>query len=97
MSYRIEYGTAVPLKYQRKKRKSHARTLTALSGLLFALAVGQFWPEGRQVLRRYLLPGEPSATEWAFSQMMSDLTHGIALEDAVVAFCQQIIDNGTQE
>ena len=96
MSYRIEYGTAVPLKYQSKKRKSHFRTLTALCILLFAFAVGEFWPDGRLVLRRYFLPGEPSVTEQAFSRMISDLTEGVALEDAMVAFCQQIIDHGAE-
>ena len=94
MSYRIEYGTAVPVKFQETKRKSHVRTLTALCILLFALGVGKFWPDGRQVLQKYLLPGEPTVTEAALSGLMSDLTQGTDLEQAMLTFCQQIIEHG---
>ena len=97
MSYRIEYGTDVPHRFRPQKVKSHVRTLTALSILLFALAVGKCWPDGRQVLQRFFLPGEPSVTEQAFSEMISGLTDGVNLEDAMVTFCQQIIDHGTGE
>ena len=97
MSYRIEYGTAVPQKFQKTQRKSHLRGLTALCVLLFALAVGKCWPEGRQVLEQYLLPGEPSVTEQAFSNMIAELTQGERLEDALVVFCQQILDHGAGE
>ena len=97
MSYRIEYGTAVPVKFQQKKRESHVRILTALCILLFALGVGKFWPDGRQVLQQFLLPGEPSVTEQAFSNMVSDLAEGVSMEDAMVAFCQQILNHGKEE
>ena len=95
MSYRIEYGTAVPVKFQQKERKTHVRTLTALCILLFALGVREFWPDGRQVLQKYLLPGEPTVTEQAFSTMVSDLTGGSSLEEAMLAFCQEILAHGT--
>ena len=95
MSYRIEYGTIVPERFQRPKVKRHIRILTALFVLLFSLAVGKFWPDGRQLLREYFIPGEPSITEQAFSCMISELRDGVALEKAVVAFCQEIIDYGT--
>ena len=97
MSYRIEYGSAVPVRFQEKKRKSHLRVLTALFMLLFALGVGQFWPEGQRMLRDFLLPGEPTVTEQAFSGMIEHLTGGVPLEEAMAAFCQQIIDHGTGE
>ena len=97
MSYRIEYGTAVPDKFLVKKRKSHVRTLTALWILLFALCVGKYWPDGRQVLQKFFIPGEPSVTEQAFSGMITNLTEGVTLEAAMAAFCQQIIDHGTGE
>ena len=94
MSYRIEYGTAMPAKFQQKKRKSYVRALTALCILFFSLGVGKIWPDGRQVLQKFLLPGEPSVTEQAFSTMVSDLTDGVSLEDAMVVFCQQILEHG---
>ena len=97
MSYRIEYGPAVPVKYQPKKRPSHLRMLTALFILLFALAVGELWPDGHNVLRKIFLPGTPSVTEAAFSAMVGDLTNGVELEEAMLAFCRQIIDHGAGE
>ena len=96
MSYRIEYGTAVPAKFQVKERKSHVRVLTALCILLFAFCVSKCWTDGQQILRRFFLPGESSVTEQAFSGMITSLTEGVALEEAMVVFCQQIIDHGTE-
>ena len=97
MSYRIEYGTAVPAKYLKKKRKSHFRIFNALCILLFAFGTGRVWPEGREKLQNFLLPGEPSVTEQAFTGMISDLSEGVNLEEAMLVFCQQIIDHGTGE
>ena len=97
MSYRIEYGTAVPERFQPRKVKRHIRTLTALCILLFSLAVGKFWPEGRTVLQHVFLPGEPSVTEQAFSEMISELRDGAAPEEAVVVFCQKMIDYGKED
>ena len=62
--------------------------------ILFTLAVGQFWPRGQQLLREFLLPGKPTVTEEALSDLVEDLTQGRALVDAMTAFCQQIIDDG---
>lgn len=93
MSYRIEYGTAIPPKFCRKKTKTHIRKLTAMGILMFALIVNTFWPEGRTLLQNFMLPGNPSVTERAFSDMISELTHGIPMEEAMVAFCQKIIDH----
>ena len=97
MSYRIEYGTDVPHRFQPKSVKRYVRILTALSILLFALAVGKFWPEGRLVLQQYVLPGELSVTEQAFSDMISQLSTGENLEDVVVVFCQRVIDHGSEK
>lgn len=96
MSYRIEYGTAVPERFQPQKVKRHIRTLTAVCILLFSMAVGKFWPDGRTVLQRFFLPGEPSVTEQAFSELISELRDGTGPEEAVVVFCQKIIDYGTE-
>ena len=94
MSYRIEYGTAIPRKFRVKRPKSHIRTLTAIGIFLFVLTVRAFWPEGRNYLGTLLLPGKPSATEQAYSDMLSELVRGIPMEEAMVAFCQQIVDYG---
>ena len=97
MSYRIEYGSAAPAQYRKYRGKTWFRSLTAMCLILFALGVSQFWPKGQQVLRAYFLPGEPTVTEQAFSDLVSDLSHGIGLEEAMTVFCQQIINHGAGE
>ena len=97
MSYRIEYGSEVPKQFLQPIIKRHVRTLTAICILLFSLTVGKFWPDGRQILQQYVIPGELSMTEQAFSDMISELNEGVKLEEAVVTFCQQIIDYGAGE
>ena len=97
MSYRIVYGGEPLVEHRIHRGRSYIRTMTALAMMLFALAVGQFWPQGKAMLQELLLPGEPTVTEQAFSGLVSDLGRGIKLEDAMAAFCQQIIDNGAGE
>ena len=94
MSYRIEYGTAVPVKFQPERRKRYVRVITAVFLLVFVLYAAKIWPEGRLVLQRVFLPGEPTVTQQAFADMISELSDGISLENALVTFCQQIIDHG---
>ena len=97
MSYRIEYGCAIPAKFRHPTWGIQLQVLTAVCMILFSLMVGRFWPQGRQVLREYLLPGEPTVTEQAFSGLVQDLSSGMGLEEAVTVFCRQIIDHGAGE
>ena len=97
MSYRIVYGGAPSVEYRMPRGRKYIRTMTALTMMLFALAVGRFWPQGKAMLQEFLLPGEPTVTEVAFSGLVRDLSQGIKLEEAMAAFCQQIIDHGAGE
>ena len=97
MSYRIVYGNEIPTKFMQPPRRSQIRMMTAVCMILFSLAVGQFWPRGKQVLQEFLLPGEPTVTEEAFSDLVENLYQGMKLEAAMTAFCQQIIDHGAGE
>jgi len=65
---------------------------TAVFILFFALLVRQLWPEGMDVLKSVLIPGEQTVTEQALSEMVAGLQEGEHLEDALTAFCRQIID-----
>lgn len=95
MGYRVVYGAMPPVK--RRKSKLRLQALTAAFLLAFALTVRQAWPEGQEMLRRFLLPGEPTVTEEAFRNMISDLQGGEPLADAVTAFCAQIVEYGIPE
>ena len=93
MSYRIVYGPK-PAKPQ-EKRSSHLRILTAVFLLLFAVGVRMVWPEGREVLRNWLLPGSPGVTEAALGEMVEDLRAGEPVGESLTAFCRQVIHGQT--
>ena len=97
MSYRIEYGCAVPAKFRHPAWGLRLQILTAVCMILFSLIVGRSWPQGREMLREYLLAGEPAVTEQAFSGLVQDLSRGMGLEEAMTVFCRQIMDHGAGE
>ena len=42
-------------------------------------------------VQNFLIPGDPRITKAAFSEMTQNIREGQPVEDAVVAFCKQII------
>lgn len=92
VAYRIDYGSG--MQYRRAERGGVLRlqTMTAAWLLVFTLVVSRVWPEGTQRLRQYLLPGgQPVQT--AFQAMTEQLRSGVPVEDALTAFCIQIIED----
>ncbi len=67
--------------------------MTAVCMLAFVLCVRSFWPAGTEKLKEFLLPGEPSGTEAAFSNLVSNLKDGDRIGDAIAVFCGEIIDH----
>ena len=61
------------------------------------LVAGAYWPQGSELLRSVLLPGDPSAAETAFSRMVEDLRMGESLTDAVTAFCRTVVADGVAQ
>lgn len=96
MAYRIVYGPMPPVSREKNYKFLRIQMLTALFLLLFVLLVRQAWPEGTAVLRSMLLPGEPTVTEAAFSEMVIDIQSGEPVREAFTAFCRQIVDDGIQ-
>lgn len=92
MAYRIDYGSGT--KCQRSERGSYLRvqTMTAACLLVFTLVVSRVWPEGKQQLRQYLMPGEQKI-QTAFQEFTGQLRAGVSVEEALTAFCVQIIDD----
>ena len=91
MSYRIEYGPAIPQQYIKRRNPVRLQVMTAACLLLFSLLVRQFFPAGVQELRRVLLPDVPTITQEALDTMMDDLRDGESLGDAFTAFCTYVI------
>ena len=93
MSYRIEYGSAIPKQYIRKTNPLRLQAMTAVCLLLFSLVVSQFFPAGTEALRRILLQEKPSVTQEAVDAFMGDIRSGESLGDSLTAFCVYIIDH----
>ena len=91
MSYRIEYGPAMPGRYIEKNSFIRLQSMTALCLLLFSLTVRYFFPSGTEKLRQILLPGELSVTQEAVETFMSDIRNGEAFADSLTAFCEYIV------
>ena len=93
MGYRVEYGP------QEKKQESKLwnslkmQILTTVFLLFFVLGVRGAWPEGTEKLKEFLLPGQPSVTETAFQNLISDLKEGDSIPDAVSTFCREIVEH----
>ena len=94
MAYKVVYGP-MP-KSQKKPGILRFQVLTALCLVLFSLGVRTVWPEGREVMQEFLLPGEQNATQAAFGEMLEGLENGQTLSDAVMAFCRQIVQDELQ-
>ena len=63
------------------------------SGLLaFALLVRCFWPEGCEMLQKTVLPEAASDVQLALETMVADLSRGSTLEDALTAFCLEVLN-----
>ncbi len=95
MGYKIVYGPVQETAPKRTGRGGRLRTMTALFFLLGCLSVRTLWPEGASLLRVILLPGTPTATEAAFSEMMTALRDGEPVSETVAAFCRVVVENGT--
>lgn len=94
MGYRIVYGSEREQADQTTNRWGRIRLLTAVFLLALILGTRLFWPEGTQLLRDVLLPGEAGVTSTAFSQMVTQLQEGEPFGQAVVGFCQYVVGHG---
>ena len=61
--------------------------------LICLLLLGSLKLIGWDILKHYLLPGDPDITETAFNSMIENIRTGESVKDAVTAFCVEIIEN----
>ena len=88
MSYCIRYEKKV---HPWQKRNHHRKGMMVIASLcLILLLIGCFGLEKMQLL----LPGDPSVTAQALDNMTEALSSGDSLKDAIVTFCQEILNNG---
>ena len=97
MGYRIQYGAKIPGEKQ-LERNGHAKTAGLLIALLLLLSgIRIFFPGSVQELQAVLLPGFDENAQAAFSFMVEDVRQGTDLQQAVSAFCQEIMENDVKE
>lgn len=92
MGYRIMYSPEDKGKYpMRIKKKSSSKWLAAvLAVLVISIGIGK--PEFREKAIEWLLPGDPGATMAAFSTLLEEIRSGDGLQEAVTAFCREILN-----
>ena len=91
MGYRVIYGQHAGAINKPKHNYLRLRTLTAACLLFFALLVRTRWETGADRLRDAFLPGELSAVQQAFSELVEDLRAGEGVQEAMTAFCMEIL------
>jgi len=91
MSYRISYdGKAEKTFFNEKDPKKYFRyTLMCIVGMIVAILLYTNKPK----LEKIIYPGDPQVTKNAAAAMISDIRSGENVKDAVMAFCQEIVDN----
>ena len=89
MGYRIVYGDDQPK--QEQKSGLSFRAVVAACLLLFALTVRLWWPEGRLVMERFLMPGEVNDIQAAVFAVVTDIRNGKSFSEVVVTFCRENI------
>ena len=92
MGYRIVYGPTENGHREAVGGFARLRTMVAVILVMFSLLVRLTWQEGTDKLREYLLPGEQTLTQEAFSELVVDLRKGEHLKDALTVFCETIFN-----
>ena len=92
LGYRIEYEMSGPVVHRDQDSRGNRFLLTAAFFLLFCGISSACWPGKWQTVTDYLIPGDPAVTQAAFSEMTAQLYGGESWEDAVVAFCREVVD-----
>lgn len=92
MGYSISYDTGGVEKVQ--KRSKPKRKKKILPGVIACgIAALLLFTDFKQLLWDIFLPGAGESTQAAFSQMISDLRSGDSIQDAVSAFCMEILED----
>ena len=90
MSYQIQYepekNKIYPIRSGRKHNPTVGVLITVM--LLVCLSVG--------LRTGWLIPGDPQVTSAAFSEMVDMLRQGETIQDAVTAFCTEVLEHGQQ-
>lgn len=91
MSWRIEYDMKAETCQKDRCGKRFLLTMGFL--VLFCLMVSFFWPEGQDMLRILLIPGDPEVTLEAAEVFARQLHQGFSVGEAARNFCMTVLNN----
>lgn len=91
MGYKIEYSPHENQRYPVKNRPSKKKHMGV--ALLAAIILCSLLPKVRSSVVSLLIPGDDTITKSAFQLMVERLRDGDPINDAVTAFCQEILNN----
>lgn len=92
MPYRVDYGAPEP--HDRGEWGARLIVSVFVFFCFFMLLVQAFWPEGREVLLKLLIPADTEAVWSAFGEFSRELDQGIPLKFAAQNFCSGLLSNG---
>jgi len=92
VSYRIEYTS----EGEHKKMANFGNRIFLTIGffICFLWMVNTYWPEGRDLLKRILIPGDPEVIMQAAEVFAQELSSGFTVTDAAKNFCIAIMEHG---
>ena len=94
MGYRVDYGpVGIGDKQGEKKRNVRFGLGLVFFGMFLFLTI-QLWPEGREMLKQLLIPGDPAVTVTALENLAQELRCGAEISFALEGFCREIVENG---
>lgn len=91
MSYRISYGPKTPKRYYRPKLRKMPLILSA-AVLCSMFIINICFPAQTQAIKHKLLPWTTPESKAAISTMLNDIQEGASYEDAITAFCREILN-----
>ena len=92
MSYHIQYPVVNQLERKCIARKGFPGVLVVIAVCVVLLMV-TVYAVGIQTIFEYIIPGNNEITVSAFHQMQDNLRDGMAIKDAIIAFCTEIIES----
>ena len=95
MSYRISYGPKTPKKYYKNKKANKLPLYAAVAGILITVMIA--FPAQVQTLKHKLLPWTTPESKAAITAMLADIEDGVSYEEAITAFCREIINGAIDE
>lgn len=94
MGYCIEYENGMARRHKTGTGGRYLWALAAVVILLIGVLSGFFWPERAGAFRNFWIPGDPEVTVRAAETMVDSLRAGGDAQEAVTAFCREILENG---